>query len=622
MDGAVASCISASENDILEVLDALTGTPTAIQDIACDRPGLIEIPDINGGGGTYSYTVNGPAPFTTITGTLDNPIEIPANSPSGTYSVSVSDQYGCVQNLGNVNLKLSPNPTIDDIAVANCDVQADVTITASSTAAQIFYSLDGGTTYEDNGGVFNNLAPGTYAVSILDSNGCSATSSVTVYPQLQANATLARTLGCGAGNEAQIVIEVTQGSGTYDYQITGTLGTLVSRQALSSNPITELTTIADTYTVTVYDNNTAGPECSRTFSMDIPAAIVPSFTANPTDVSCSGASDGIIALVENNNGISPLSYTINPSSGTFNATTNSFEGLPQGTYQITATGQNGCTTTVNNIVVDEPNTITFDPPAVVAFGCAAGNSVDNATVTLDVSSIAGGSGTYIRYEFLDNATNGVLQIGTDPTYSHTDYASIAVLVRVVDDAGCTGQTVVNVPAFDELLSASISVDDIISCANGGEDISIDVMGSLSNFGSHPGNYEFRLLPSTTYQTSNQFLDLPAGNHTFGIRNVNTGCELTIIHVVDEPNTYDVTVEKLADVVCFGDTGSIRLTLVDATYTGGFSWSIFDTNGTPADRTDDGPAILTGTSPNIGPTTAIDVPAGDYLVEVTHDAFPD
>ena len=622
MDGAVASCISASENDILEVLDALTGTPTAIQDIACDRPGLIEIPDINGGGGTYLYTVTGPAPFTTITGTLDNPIEIPANSPSGTYSVSVSDQYGCVQNLGNVNLNLSPNPTIDDIAVANCDVQADVTITASSTAAQIFYSLDGGTTYEDNGGVFNNLAPGTYAVSILDSNGCSATSSVTVYPQLQANATLARTLGCGAGNEAQIVIEVTQGSGTYDYQITGTLGTLVSRQALSSNPITELTTIADTYTVTVYDNNTAGPECSRTFSIDIPAAIVPSFTANPTDVSCSGVSDGIIALVENNNGISPLSYTINPSSGTFNATTNSFEGLPQGTYQITATGQNGCTTTVNNIVVDEPNTITFDPPAVVAFGCAAGNSVDNATVTLDVSSIAGGSGTYIRYEFLDNATNGVLQIGTDPTYSHTDYASIAVLVRVVDDAGCTGQTVVNVPAFDELLSASVSVDDIISCANGGEDISIDVTGSLSNFGSNPGNYEFRQLPSTTYQTSNQFLDLPAGNHTFGIRNVNTGCELTIIHVVDEPNTFDVTVEKLADVVCFGDTGSIRLTLVDATYTGGFSWSIFDTNGTPADRTDDGPAILTGTSPNIGPTTAIDVPAGDYLVEVTQDASPD
>ncbi|MEO1545948.1 MAG: T9SS type B sorting domain-containing protein [Bacteroidota bacterium] len=622
MDGAVASCISASENDILQVLDQLTGTPTVVQDISCDRPGLIEIPDINGGGGTYLYTVTGPAPFTTITGTLDNPIEIPANSPAGSYSVTVNDQYGCSVNLGNVNLNLSPNPTIDDIAVANCDVQADVTITASSTAAQIFYSLDGGTTYLDNGGAFNNVAPGTYAVSILDSNGCSATGSVTVHPQLQANATLTRTLGCGAGNEAQILVEVTDGSGLYDYQIIGTSGTLVSKQGLATNPTTVLATVADTYTVTIYDRSTAGPECSRTFTIEIPAAINPDFTADPTDVSCSGASDGIIAIAEVNNGISPLAYSINPIAGTFNAATNSFEGLPQGTYEITATGQNGCTTTVNNIVVDEPNTITFDSPALDAFGCAAGNAVDNATITLDETSLAGGSGNYIRYEFLNNATNAMLQTGTNPIYTHTNYASIDVLVRVVDDAGCTGQTVINIPAFDELLSASISVDDIISCANGGEDITIDVTGSLSNFTTNPGNYEFRLLPSATYQASNQFVDLPAGNHTFGIRNVNTGCELTITHVVDEPNTFDVTVEKLADVVCFGDTGSIRLTLVDATYTGGFSWSIFDTNGTPADRTDDGPAILTGTSANVGPTGAINVPAGDYLVEVTQDAFPD
>ncbi len=622
MNGAVASCISASENDLLEELDALSGTPAPLQDIACDRPGLIEIPDITGGGGTYFYTVTGPAPFSTISGTLDNPIEIPANSPSGFYSVSVSDQYGCSVSLGNVHLDLSPNPTIDDIAVANCDVQADVTITASSAAAQIFYSLDGGTNYFDNGGVFNNIAPGTYTVSILDSNGCTASSSVTVHPQLQASATLTRVLGCGVGNEAQIVVEVASGSGSYHYEILGTSSTLVSRQALAANPTTELVTTADTYTVNVYDINTAGPECSRTFTIEIPAATLPSFGVNQTDVSCSGVSDGIIEITENNNGISPLTYALNPNVASFNATTNSFENLPQGTYEITATGQNGCVTTINNIVVDEPSTISFDPPVMDPFGCAAGNVADNASITLDESSIAGGSGTYIRYEFLDNATNGVLQSGTNPVYLHTDYAAVDILVRVVDDSGCTGETLVNIPAFDELLSASITVDEVISCSNLGEDISIDVTGSLSNFGSHPGNFEFRRLPSATYQTSNQFLDLAAGNHTFGIRNVNTGCELTINHVVEEPNTFDVIVEKLGDVVCFGDNGSIRLALVDATYASGFSWNIFDTNGTPTDRTDDGPAVLSGTSANTGPTVPINVPAGDYLVEVIQDAFPE
>ncbi|MEO0901605.1 MAG: hypothetical protein AAFY00_06125, partial [Bacteroidota bacterium] len=376
--------------------------------------------------------------------------------------------------------------------------------------------------------------------------------------------------------------------------------------------------MADTYTVTVYDTNTSGPECSRVFTIEVSPALTPSFVPTPTDVSCSGASDGIIAIAENNNGISPLTYTLNPNVGTFNATTNSFENLPQGTYEVVATGQNGCTTTISSISVDEPNIITFDPVVVSPFGCTAGNAVNLATITIDETSIAGGSGTFIRYEFIDNASSSVLQSGTNPVYTRTDYTDVDVLVRVVDSNGCSAQELVNIPAFDELISVSITVDDIINCSDG-EDITINVTGSLTNFAS--GNYEFRQLPSLTYQTSNVFTDLPAGNHTFGIRNVNTGCELTINHVVDEPNTFDLVVQKLGDVVCFGDTGSIELTLVDATYASGFTWNIYDTNGTPADRTDDGPAVLSGTSANVGPTGAINVPAGDYLVEVEQDAFP-
>ncbi|UII79011.1 T9SS type B sorting domain-containing protein [Flagellimonas sp. CMM7] len=629
MDGVVASCISASENELLQELDAITGTPAVLQDITCDRPGLIEIPDISGGGGIYIYTLyhdinNTPLDLTddvlVTSSTSDNPLEVAPNSPGGSYRVAVSDQYSCSVELGYVSLTLTANPTIDSVVVDNCANPATVTVTATSAVTQIFYSLEGGANYVDNGGVFNNVPPGTYAVSIIDSNGCTDTDSVTVDPQLQATVTLAEVLGCDAGNEAEIRIEVTSGSGSYEYEVVGTLGTLVSRQSLTLNPTTVLATVADTYTVTVYDNITSGPECSRAFVIEVPPALAPSFVPTPTDVSCSGASDGIIAIAENNNGISPLSYTLNPNVATFNAATNSFENLPQGTYEVIATGQNGCTTTISNIPIGEPNIISFDPVDVSPFGCTTGNSVNLATITIDETTIAGGSGTYIRYEFIDNATSSVLETGTNPVYTRTDYAAVDVLVRVVDSNGCFAQELVNIPAFDELISTSITVDDVISCSNHGEDITINVTGSLTNFAS--GNYQFRQLPSLTYQASNVFANLPAGNHTFGILNVNTGCELTITHVVDEPNTFDVLVEKLGDVVCFGDTGSIRLTLVDATYASGFTWNLYDTNGTPADRTDDGPAILTGTSANVGPTAAINVAAGDYVVEVIQDAFPD
>jgi hypothetical protein len=180
---------------------------------------------------------------------------------------------------------------------------------------------------------------------------------------------------------------------------------------------------------------------------------------------------------------------------------------------------------------------------------------------------------------------------------------------------------VTVPSFDALGTATFTVDNAISCSTFTENISIDITSSLTNYTSNPANYEFRQLPSGAFQASNQFINLAPGSYTFSIRNISTGCEITIDHSIADPNTFDVTVEKLADVTCFGDNGSIRLLMSDATYTGSFTWSIYNTNGTPADRSDDGASISTGSSPDFGPTTAIAVPAGNYLVEVIQDGFP-
>ncbi|WP_045800915.1 T9SS type B sorting domain-containing protein [Flagellimonas lutaonensis] len=621
VNGGTVQCTSASENLILEELDPITANLNVLQHITCEGPGLISIDNIQGGGGTYSYTITGPAPFSTISGTTDNPVSIPANSPAGSYAVSISDQYGCAYSLGSVNMNLAANPTITAVDVDNCSSLATVTVTASG-ASPTLYSLDGGTTYQDNGGVFNNVIAGSYTLFVKDGNGCTASQTVNVETTLEVTATLTKNLGCGAGNEAEIRIEVTSGSNNYDYEIVGTSGTLVPRQALASNPLSVPVATADTYTVTVYDNNTNSPECNRNFIIEIPAATSPHFSADATDVSCFGATDGTISITEINNGNNPLSYVLSPNNGTFNAATNSYENLPADTYQITATGPNGCTTISPPIVVGEPNEITFNMPSVTPFDCSTGNNTVNASITVDIGSITGGSNNYIRYEFIDNATSSVLQNGTAHNYIYTDFAGGDVIVRVYDDNGCSGEVTVTVPAYDQLLSASIHVDEDISCSNAGEDISIDAVGSLTSYGTHPANYEFRMLPSGSYQASNQFFDLVPGNYTFGIRNTITGCELTITHVVEEPNTFDVTVEKLSDAVCFGDDGSIRLTLIDATYTGGFSWQIFDTNGTPADRSDDGAAILSGNSVNLGPTAAISVPAGNYLVEMVQDAFPE
>ena len=615
-DGATASCISASENDTLLKLDAITGTPTVLRDIGCSRPGLIEISNIDGGGNTYYYTVTGPAPFVTTSGTMDNPIEIAANSPAGTYNIQVADQYGCSQDLGDVTVALSTNPTIDSIEVANCTSQAEITISSTGTAP-ILYSIDGGATYANNGGVFTNVAAGSYTINIIDSNGCTDSDTVVVHEALQASASLTKLLGCGAGNEAEITVDVATGSGNYEYEVEDSSGgTLVVRQTPATLPLKVAVSAADTYTIMVYDLGTTTPECSRTFTIDVDPTIVPVFTPSPAAVSCGLNADGYIAISETNNGINPLTYSLSPGTHTFNATTNRFENLASGTYEVTALGTNGCSTVIGSIVVDEPAEILVDL-TITPFGCTSNNDTNNAIVA--ITTVTGGSTTYVRYQFIDVTTNVTLQDGPSNTYTYTDFAGGDVQVIVTDDAGCSGDDTDTVLPFDELRTASVSVVTAISCANAGETVSIDATGAVTNSTADAANYEFRMLPATVYQTSSQFANLAVGTYTFGVRNISTGCELlTDAYVVGDPNTFDLDVELVADIICPGDSGTFRINVIDATYTGVYSYEVFETNGTvnTADDTTTGIAgSTTATTPDLN------LPAGQYRVSVSQDNLP-
>ncbi|NJB37516.1 T9SS type B sorting domain-containing protein [Croceivirga sp. JEA036] len=619
--GGTAQCTSASENSILEELDIITGTPASLRDISCENPGLITIPDITGGGGEYFYTVTGPSPFATITSNDDNPIEIPANSPFGTYSVSVEDQYGCSYPLGDVTMNVMPPPVIADVEIANCDVNATITINVASSDGTVLYSIDNGATFETTN-VFNNVTAGDYDVVIKDQTGCIDTENITVHPTLQASATLAQQLGCGPGNEAEIRIEATTGSGNYEFEVRDSSNAVViTKQTLATNPQTVTVGSADTYTVLIYDADTDNPECERSIEVNVPAAIQPDFSASATAVSCSGAEDGRIALSQVNNGNNPLNYTLSPMPATasWDASVQSFINLPGGNYQVIATGPNGCASTPLAVNVPENPVISFTTPTVYQFGCAVDNDTNNAIITVDTAAITGGTGSYNRFVFIDDTTSTVLQDSSSASYSFTELAGGDVEVIVYDTNGCASPTthIVTISPFDALdENPTINVVTAISCANTGETITIAATGSQTSYATNPANYEFRQLPSGTYQAINSFANLGVGTHTFGVRNVTTGCEVFVNHTVAEPNTFSVAVTKLSDVVCFGDDGSITLTFTDASYTGNFSWEILNADGTPTARTDDA-GIFTGT----GTTTAIPVAAGNYIARVAQVGLP-
>jgi gliding motility-associated-like protein/uncharacterized repeat protein (TIGR01451 family) len=642
----VDACRGASENAYVPELAPLNATATVTRDISCNLPGLISITGISGGGGApYSYDISGPAGFTALTGTLDNPVEIPVNSPAGNYTVTIFDQYGCSFVTNTVPLTLAPNPTLS-VTQDNCVSPITVTAVGTSAAGNLRYAMVAAgdpvpTTFEDNLGVFTNVTSGNYDVYVMDGNGCIAVeSSFVVNPILSANATLTKLLDCTPSPDATISIEILDGSSNYEYSITGPAGaTTITNDPVPSNSFDYNTLIHGTYTITIFDTTTpSNASCDRVFTVNVPEridpVIDPGIIAN--DVSCFGANDGSITISTTNGAAAPYSFeitlidgvatSISPTSTTGNSAT--FTGLaPTVTtgYVVTVTGDpatNNCAVNSVAIPINEPTILNVPAPTIVEFGCTTGNSTNNASIT--VSGVTGGSSNYIRFEFIEEddpntvaveAPNTV-QSGTSATYIETDIAGGVYTINVYDDQGCFGTTTATIAPFDDLSTPTVHIDDAISCTSSGEDISIDIIGSLTSFATHPGNYEFRLLPSPTYQASNQFLDLAAGSYTFGVRNINTGCEVTIAHVVEEPNTFDITVDTITNVVCFGDDGSMDLTITDATYTGNYSWEVFNDDGSSTTRLDDG-----GTITGSGTISDIPVAAGNYFVRVTQDAFP-
>ncbi|MFT0713999.1 T9SS type B sorting domain-containing protein [Flagellimonas lutimaris] len=616
------SCVGATENLLLEELDPLSGTPVVLQDISCNAPGLIQIQNPLGGGGIYTYTVTGPAGFTTITSTSDNPIEIPANSPAGNYDVTMEDQYGCGVNLGTVPLTLTPNPTIDSILIDSCSIPITVTINATTTAPQVFYSLDGGTTYLDNGGVFTNVSPGTYNVAIIDSNGCTDTDVIDVHPPLEFTAIQTVALDCepGAAANAEIEIEVIAGSGNYEYLIDGPGANDQVRAVLPSDPFTWTgAAAAGSYDVIVFDMGTAPPNCSQTITIDVPDAPLPTFTETHTDITCFGANDGSITLTEIDNGVGPLSYTLTPmpAGASFNASTKTFENLPAGTYDVRGTGTNSCFDDIFNIVISEPATISVPAPSVVEFGCTVGNNTNNATITIDTASITGGSGNYIIYEFINDAGAVVVQSGSNPVYTETDVNGGSYTINVYDDNGCLGTTTATIAPFDSLDNATVAIDAVATCVTG-EDITITAIGSITNSTTDPANYEFRELPSGTFQASGSFTGLSVGTHNFEVRNTVTGCVITISHEVADPEILDLNVVNTTDITCYGDTnGAVELNLVDGssvTYASATSHTLYyDINNTPTNLGDD--VVTTGSDAD-GSFTISGLAAGTYYIEVT------
>lgn len=604
----------------------------------------------------YQFLPTGSTPPTSATwaGSSTNVF----NGEGGTYDVYIKDANDCIQ-MDSIFLPTDPSPEISLTIVDECLPEGTFEVLVTLDVAGIApYALSvNGAAFQNvtfNGSnqyTISNLSSGlAQTVAIQDLNGCGETENFDIQPPLQFNASLTKLLDCqiAPANNAEITIDVVAGSGSYEYEITGPVS--AGPAVLPSNPfVWNLASAPGTYTVTISDTNTALPHCSVSRTVVVPAAIEPILSVDSfTDITCFGANDGTISVSATDNGIGPFTFeitsldgtpvSINPTTST--ATTAEFTGLAPTTtaagYIVTVRANpatNNCTTDSASILIAEPAIVDVPLTAitVVPFACTNGNNGDFASISVSTTgagSVSGGSGNYVRYEFIDVATSAVVQDGPNDTYIETTFIGTDrdYDVIVYDDQGCSNSaspTRVTIPGYDELLSVTTSYTVSCNPISDGQ-ITLTTTSTLND----TTKFEYSIDNGITWQTElshtgaqNVFSGLAIGIHNFLVRHADTGCILPVSETIADPNTFEIDILGTSDIICHNSaTGTVTFDVTDPIggYAGTYSWNIFNTNGTPSNPADDGPAIDSGTSASFASNS---LPAGEYRIAVTQDNAP-
>lgn len=362
-----------------------------------------------------------------------------SNLTAGNYSVSVTDSSNCTAiktfTIGQPDpLSLSLVPT--NVTCANAgDGTIDLTV-AGGTFPYIYTWYSGITPIADHEDLIN-LSPGTYSVSVNDANGCSATGNIGITQPVSIYSSATNTSAlCYGTATGTINASVTGGVLPYAYSWTGPDSYTSTSEDLSALN-------AGLYRLTVTDANGCERGPLDVYINQPSLLAVQTFLSN--QVSCNGAADGSINATASGG---TAAYTFSWSGpGTYTSTLEDPSGLIAGTYTVTVTDINACSST-SSISVTTITDIT-DPivtcPADIIGETALTNCVftvpgselnalasDNCqlnTLLYSLSGATSGTGSTLSSVPINTGTTVVTWTATDASLNS---ASCSFTITVID----------------------------------------------------------------------------------------------------------------------------------------------------------------------------------------------
>ena len=437
------------------------------------------------------------------------------NVPAGTYSVSVSDDAtgGCVQVATFTitepdTLELS----LDEIVDVSCfgGSNGELRISTSGGTGNITYLWDDpNAQVEEDAGA---LTAGTYTLTATDENGCTATLTATVEQPLPLEVTFRSTdVTCREGNDGTAVAVPAGGNGDYSFDWQ-TGATQDSVSGLS----------AGNYEVTVTDPL----GCSASALVTIEEPVTPLVASAVQDEQgCFGASAN--RATASGMGGRP-GYTYAWSNGENTATAIS---LPAGTNTVTVTDGGGCEEVVTIELSDLPE-LTVN---VLASLPSCNDSSDGRLGAVPT----GGAGT-VESDYTYLWSDGRTGVTIDGLTGGQEFS-----VTVTGPRGCTG---VGTRFLNAPPRITFNVDETPVICNGESNGGLQI-NNIS--GPNPGNFDLQWGPEAGNSNSPTVSDLPAGNYSLRVSDVD-GCSIDTILRITEPPVLGATIDRF-DVSCFGDT---------------------------------------------------------------------
>lgn len=406
----------------------------------------------------------------------------------------------------------------------------------------------------------SGLAPGEYAATITDANGCAAVTElfeITEVESLTYFLMAVETPSCPGIPDGSIEGALLGGQAPFSYQWSNGDSTL--------NPDSIDNGI---YRLTVTDDNGC-----RLVTDSVLVDAEPVFQVSIIQLKharCPGSMDGKIRL-QTENAEEPVSFIWSNGDTTALA-----DSLTAGMYSCTVTDAQGCVNILPAIAIDEPEPLSITIDALEPPICA-----DDETGTIQITA-GGGTPPYF-YQWSNNVISDDLFNVIAGTYA----------VTITDFYNC--QVTMDSIQLEAPPQLELAVDTIVhvNCP-GSTDGQIQI---LVSGGTRPYTYNW----STGATDTSGIHNLPVGTYALTISDA-FGCKSVIkdLRVVSLDSPLSFSEGSIEEIRCYGDsTGQISMAVETGTPPYFFNWSIGQEY------------LVTDTFHNIS-----NLPAGSYNVTVT------